>query len=343
MTYGIVAIGEALGEETEVTDSVISQYTNSHETVRSWGYRHFRRAGDEELITDLAVRACEEALKDASLDASEVDLVILAIADFAEYLCWDAAAALQGRIGAVNAEAVLVNQACCAGVMAFDTAAGRFATHENYQNALIVSANRICDTYQNRMEASTSVMSDGAVAILARRGHERGQWLATETITDGRYANFFRMEVGGTAQPFGVSGAADMDDLQKQANPLGRVAEILGNDARRMLEFFKKFSGNMREAVDRACARTGIEVGEIKRFIHLNDNQQAMTEIAKVLGVPLERLTGELALDLGHFGSADQMLALNRLLQAGELQNGDIVALTTLGGGMHWAVTLIRI
>jgi 3-oxoacyl-[acyl-carrier-protein] synthase-3 len=343
MSYGIVAIGEALGELVEVTDSVIAEYTTNHETVRSWGYRHFYRAEDSELITDLAVRACEAALKEAALDASDVDLVIFAIADFAEYLCWDAAAAVQGRIGAVNAEAILVNQACCGGVMAFDTAAGRFATHENYQNALIVSANRICDTYQNRMETSTSVLSDGAVAILARRGHEHGRWLATETITDGRYANFFRMDVGGTAQPFGAAGAADQDNLQKQANPLGRVAEILGNDARKMLDFFKKFGGNMRVAVDRACARTGIEIGEITRFIHLNDNQQAMSDISKALNIPLEKLTGDLALDLGHFGSADQMLALHRLMRAGELQEGDVVALTTLGGGMHWAVTLLRI
>ena len=193
------------------------------------------------------------------------------------------------------------------------------------------------------METSTSVLSDGAVAALVRRGHERGRWLATETITDGRYADFFRMDVGGTAQPFGTSGAADEDDLQKQANPLGRVAEILGNDARRMLEFFKKFGGNMREAVDRVCARAGIEPGEIERFIHLNDNQQAMADISKALDIPLERFNGDLALDLGHFGSADQMLALHRLMQAGELQDGDTVALTTLGGGMHWAVTLLRI
>jgi len=99
----------------------------------------------------------------------------------------------------------------------------------------------------------------------------------------------------------------------------------------------------MREAVDRVCARAGIEPGEIKRFIHLNDNQQAMADIARALKVPLERFNGDLALDLGHFGSADQMLALNRMMQAGELQAGDVVALTTLGGGMHWAVTLLRI
>src|ERR1700755_1996714 len=117
MSYGIVAIGAALGEPVEITDSVIGEYTTSSDAVRSWGYRSFHRAPDDALLTDLAVQACEQALKAAEVDAAEVDLVVLAIADFAEYLCWDAAAAVQGRIGAGGAEAVLVNQACCGGVM----------------------------------------------------------------------------------------------------------------------------------------------------------------------------------------------------------------------------------
>ena len=342
MSFGIVAIGESLGESVEVTDSVIEEYAADYETVRSWGYRRFHRAGDGVLVTDLAVRACEEALKEASVDASEVDLVVLAIADFAEYLCWDAAAAVQGRIGAVNAEAMLINQACSSGTIAFDAVAGRFATHENYRNALIVSSNRICDTYQNRMGSTTTVLSDGAAAALVRRGHERGRWLATEIITDGRYADFFRMDVGGTAQPFGTSGAAGPEGMRVR-NPLDRLGELFDNDARRMLEFVRKFGGNMRVAVDRVCARTGIEPGEIKRFIHLNDNRKAAADIARALGVPLEQLTNDLALDHGHFGAADQLLGLRRLVRAGELQDGDLVALTTLGSGMHWAATLLRV
>jgi 3-oxoacyl-[acyl-carrier-protein] synthase III len=338
--YGIVATGEALGEPVQITDSVIKTYTNDSEAVRSWGYRGFHRAGDGTFLTDLAVRAAERALEAASADAAGIDVIVLAITDFSEYLCWDAAAALQGRIGAHRAEAVLVNQACCSGVMAFDTVAGRFATHPHYRNALIVAANRICETYQNRMESNTSVLSDGAAAALVRRGHQRGKWLATEVITDGRYANFFRMDTGGTARPFGEPGAPGWGGLQMR-NPIDRLAELLDNDARRMLEFAQKFAGNLRAVLDRVCARTGTDLAEIKRLIHLNDNRQAMTDISRALGISLDRLNGNLALDHGHFGSADQLLGLQQLISAGEIGDGDLVALTTLGGGMHWAATLL--
>ena len=253
MSFGIVAIGESLGELVDVTDSVIKEYAADDETVRSWGYRHFHRAGDGVLLTDLAVQACEEALKAASMDASEVDLVVLAIADFAEYLCWDAAVAVQGRIGAVRAEAILINQACCSGVMAFDTVAGRFATHENYQNALIVSSNRICDAYQNRMEPAR------ACCRTAPWRH----WCGAATSGAGGWPPR-RSPTAGTPTSSGWTSAAPPSPSARPGRPVRRgcgcatrsiaSGRLFNNDARQMLEFVRKFGGNMRMAVG-ACLR----------------------------------------------------------------------------------------
>lgn len=48
-------------------------------------------------------------------------------------------------------------------------------------------------------------------------------------------------------------------------------------------------------------------------------------------------------MELGHFGPADQLLSLERLLTAGELVTGDMVALLSMGSGMHWTCTLLRV
>lgn len=344
VTFGIVALGESLGERVEITDRVIAAHVDSDETartVRAWGYRGFHRAAEEVLLTDLAVQAAQQALTRASVAAADLDLVVVAIPDLAEYLCWDAAAAVQGRLGATHAEAVLVNHACGSGVMAFDTVAGRLATHPSYQQALIVAANRVCETYQNRMVSTTTVLSDGAAAAVLRRDHDRGRWMATEVVTDGRYADFFRMDVGGTARPFGSSGAPGPSGLVVR-NPLERLRQLMDNDARRTLAFVRSFAENMRVAVDRVCERTGVERNDLARVVHLNDNRQAIADIVRALGIAPNRLDGEFALDHGHFGPADQLLSLHRLDLAGQLGSGDVVALTTLGSGMHWAVTLLR-
>lgn len=340
--FGIVALADCVGARVDVTDAILAAYVRDEErrrAVRSWGYRSFHCAADDVMISDLAVDAAERALAQAGMDAAQLDLVVLAIPDLADYLCWDVAAAVQGRLGALGAEATLVNHACGSGVMAFDTVAGRFATHPEYTNALIVAANRVCTNYQNRMDSTTTVLSDGAAAAVLRRGHVRGRWLTTEVITDGRYADMFRMEAGGTAQPYGSPGSAGRLLV---ANPLERLRDLTGNDARKMLAFARDSTQCMRAAFDRACQRAGVHRDEIARVIHLNDNQQALIDLARALDVRLELLDPEFSLAHGHFGSADQLLALSRLSGATQLDGGEVIALTTLGSGMHWAVTLIR-
>ncbi|MEE3922664.1 3-oxoacyl-[acyl-carrier-protein] synthase III C-terminal domain-containing protein [Micromonospora sp. BRA006-A] len=59
--------------------------------------------------------------------------------------------------------------------------------------------------------------------------------------------------------------------------------------------------------------------------------------------MPPERTNRELAAEYGHLGAADQLFGLSRLFDAGELHDGDRVALISLGRGTHWACTIIEV
>ncbi|MGX7829153.1 3-oxoacyl-ACP synthase III family protein [Actinokineospora sp. 24-640] len=334
--FGIVAFGHVLGEPVAVADAA-ADYTDDVERVLSWGYRGFHRAADGVGLTDLAARAADLALANAGVSADEVDLVVLAMSDIAEYLYWDPAGATQARIGASRAEAVLLTQACGGGVAAFDTVAGKFATHPDYRTALIIGANRVAEPYWNRMEINTSVFSDGAAAAVVRRGHPRLRWLATEVISDGRYADFMRMDIGAAARPF--TGQDPSEVAVK--SPTARLEEFFAGDIRRMFEFVSTIRANNHEVVRRACARVGIAPAELARLIHLHDNVQALTLMAKDLDMTLEWTNSEVAVTHGHVGCADQLLSLEHY--ATGLAAGDVVALTSTASGMHWLCTLLSI
>ncbi|HEX6871793.1 MAG TPA: 3-oxoacyl-ACP synthase, partial [Micromonosporaceae bacterium] len=124
MSFGLVSFGEALGDPAPVAD-VVSRYTDDVNRVLGYGYRNVRRCAPEVGLTDLAVRAGEQALAAAGVPATDVDLVVLAVTDLVEYLYWDAAAELAHRLGASAAEAVLLTQACTTGVVSFDVVAGK--------------------------------------------------------------------------------------------------------------------------------------------------------------------------------------------------------------------------
>ncbi|WP_194836713.1 3-oxoacyl-ACP synthase III family protein [Nocardia sp. XZ_19_369] len=333
MSLGIKAIGYALGAPVS-----IDELAGDDQKVRQWGYRRLHRAPAEVGLTDLAVRAGEAALRRAGIAVGEVDLVVLAITDIAEYLYWDPAAAVAGRLDTRQAEAILLSQACGGGVAAFDIVAGKFATHPRYRTALVIAANRICETYWDRVETSTSLSSDGAAAAVLRRDHPECRWLATEVVTDGRYADFMRMELGGGARPF-TPGA----ERPAIAGLIDRMDTFFDGDGRAALAFVEQLHTRNREVVERACASADVTFGEIERVLYLHDNAGAFADLAKALGMPLDRTNVEIACDHGHFGPADQLLSLERLLATGELVTGDIVALLSMGTGMHWACTLLRI
>jgi 3-oxoacyl-[acyl-carrier-protein] synthase-3 len=339
-TFGIDVIREELGELIPLSDAVIADYTLDNRRIGRSGYSGFHRAAGNVGLTDLAVRAAEEALTAADITAVDVDLIVLAITDIADYLYWDAAAAIQGRLGATRAEAVLMNQACSSGVLAFDCVAGKFATHSNYRSALIVSANRVCEAYWNRMSANTCLTSDGAVAAVIHRDFPRCRWLATEVLTDGRYADLFRLSAGGERAPFGQHRETGSVTW---VNPLDRFGEFFENDAQQMLAFSEAIHENLRLVMARACERVSISIEEVRRVIHLNDNLEILTEVARTLGVERKQTNTDIGLQHGHFGTADQLWSLGRYLVAGDLQAGDVVALTSMGNGMHWAVTLLQV
>jgi 3-oxoacyl-[acyl-carrier-protein] synthase-3 len=338
MSFGIVATGHALGDPCSV-DQEAPAYTGNPDRVRAWGYRTFHRAADRVGITDLATTAARHALARAGVTADQIDLVVLAMTDIPERLYWDAAAATQARLGAKHAAAVLVNQACSSGVMAFDAVAGRFATHPDCQLALLIAANRVCEPYWNRMESCTAVMSDGAAAAIMARGHDRCQWLATEVISDGRYADFSSLSSGGAAQPF-TAGAAAPEPV---GAPRQLMEEFLGHDVRRLVEFSRLSRENTRTVFERACKRAGLTPADVRHMVYMNGTAKALHEFALAFGLPPENTNADIAPDYGHLGCADQLLAFGVMLDQGRFEDGTVVALNSAGNGMHWACTMLRV
>lgn len=339
MTFGLVSFGEALGEPALVAD-VVAEHTDDVSRVIDLGYRRVHRAPPQVGITDLAALAGRDALAAADVRPADVDLVVLAVTDIVEHLYWDASAELAHRLGATRAEAVLLTQACTTGVVCLDAVAGKLATHPDYRTALVVAANRTCEAYWNRMDVQPMVFSDGAVAAVARRDHPRLRWLATEVTTDGRYADFYRLDVGGAANPFQARPGAV--DEPPRVRDVWSVMEHFDFDAEQFAEFGRYLDEQAVRTAELACRRAGTKPSELARLILLNDNARAMAATAAAFGVPLSRTNHELAVELGHLGAADQLLCLNRHLAAGELAPGDQVALISMGRGMHWACTLIE-
>ncbi|CCK30437.1 3-oxoacyl-(ACP) synthase III [Streptomyces davaonensis JCM 4913] len=335
---GIIAAGTAFGTPQAVADTAAA-YVPDPEAVGRLGYTTYHRVADGVTATDLAAGAAREALENADLDIADIDLIVVGHSDVPEYLGWDPSAAVARALGAGSTPTVLFTQACAAWAPALDHVAGAMALDPGTETALLILVNVHSEAHSNRMDFNGCIASDGAVAVVLRRGYPRLCRLSSAQVTNPEYADLFRIEYGGSAVPVPPAGSTHRD-----LDPMVSVYRHFDRDPARFQAFLKENTTRLADVVDAALARAGRDRAELARLVYLNDNQQTFRAVADTVGLPLERTNARQARELGHMGAADQLVCLWRHLESGELAKGDLVALAGAASpGMHWFCTLLEV
>jgi 3-oxoacyl-[acyl-carrier-protein] synthase-3 len=331
---GIVAIGTAFGERLEVA-ATAHEYGLEPAAALRMGYDSYHRLRRGDTPTALAARAAGQALREAGIGIADIDLIVLGNSDVPEYLGWDPSAAVARELGAQDIPTVLFTQSCAAWSPALDHAAGAMALGGGTDTVLLVLVNAVSDAHTNRMGFNATVASDGAVAAVLRRGHPRLRRLSSAHVTNPEYADFFRIEYGGSAAPAPPEGGGN-----RELDPKIAIYRYFNRDPHRFEQFEQEIRGRLTHVVDLALARAARKREELARLIYINDNQKAIHEAAEALGLPAERSNAQLA----HLGAADQLVSLWRHVEAGELVEGQLVVLAGVAApGMHWVCTLIEV
>lgn len=335
--FGVVALATALGEPQDVADSV-ADYVDDPDRVLLWGYRTFHRAAAGTTPTRLAGQAAAKALAKAGVDVADLDMIVVADSGVPEYPHWDFSTSVAREIGARETPTLLLGQGCTTGVTGFQQIAGVFATRPSVETVLFVVINQVSEAHINRMRMNTLLGSDGAVAAVLRRGHGTMRWLATEQITDPTFADFYRVEYGGSAAPYPPEGTGNLD-----IDPISLVYQHFRREPDDLAQFVHTINGRVTTVLDRACANAGLDRSRVTRLLFLNDNQESLATIARTVGVPLERTNAALAAGIGHCGGGDPLICLDLLQERGDLAEGDVVALAGVSIGMHWFCTLLAV
>lgn len=335
--FGLVGFGVALGEDRKV-DEFAASYVDDPDRVIGWGYHTFHRAPDGITATDMATAASHKALGHAGVQASDLDLIVVANSEVPEYLNWDASAALARALGVTGKQTMLLAEGCSSGVTGLGMIAGQMALQPELSTALFVAVNRVSEYHRNRMTTNNSVHSDAAVAVVVRRNHPRVRWLATEQFTDPEFVDWFRTYYGGAVAPVPPAGWSS----RTAVTGVEQVVAHFEKDPRRLREFGVQFIRRVVQVIDMACRRAGVSRHDVARIVYLND-PDGCDDIAAAAGVPVSCTNADIARTHGHMGAADQMVALVEHLERGEVVDGDLVALCGTSIGMRWCCTLVRI
>jgi len=293
--------------------------------VTRTGIRERRIAAEGEFTSHLATKAAERALEQAGMQASEIELIIVATIT-PDTLTPATACYVQQRLGAFGAVAFDIS-AACSGFLYSMKIAKRLISDGAFSNALVIGAEKL-SSFVNWDDRSTCILfGDGAGAAVLRKASapDDGEILATEMGTDGRQTHLLNIPGGGSACPITIENA---DKHLATMSMLGK-------------EVFKHAVTRMKEAAEKVIARSNLKPEDIALVVPHQANLRIIDAIAERLDVPYDRVFTNLQ-KYGNTSAAAVAIALDEAHRSGRFKKGDNIVLVVFGAGLTWAAAAIR-
>lgn len=279
--------------------------------------RHF--AAEDETTSNLAAHAARAALKDAGLEASDLDALIVATST-PDLTFPSAATMVQHQIGMTGGFAFDVQAVCAGFIFALANA-----------NALIVSgtAKRVmvigAETFSRIMDwtdrGTCVLFGDGAGALILEASEgdgtsaDRGV-LSSDLNSDGTYRDILYVDGGVSTKTTGY--------LRMEGKEVFRHA-------------VEKLAATAHTAMDKA----GISSDDVDWVVPHQANIRIIKGTAKKMNVPMENVIVTVQ-DHGNTSAASIPLALSVGKAQGKLKQGDLVVTEAIGGGLAWGAVVLR-
>ena len=172
----ISGTGSYVPEKVVTNEDLAKRVDTSDEWIFSrTGIRERRVAAEGEHTSHMASAAARNALEQAGLDASEVQLIIVATIT-PDTLTPATACYVQQQLGAKNAVAFDIS-AACSGFLYAMKISKRMISDGAFENALIIGAEKL-SAFVNWEDRATCVLfGDGAGAAVLRRAEPGGAGL----------------------------------------------------------------------------------------------------------------------------------------------------------------------
>jgi 3-oxoacyl-[acyl-carrier-protein] synthase-3 len=267
-------------------------------------------------------------LKNAALDADQIDLIILAT-DTPEYVSPATSVVVQRRIGATAAGTFDVNCACAGFVTALDAAFKYIIADKSYKNVLVVGCYAMSKFLDWTDKKTMTLFADGAGAVVLEAtendANESG-FLASKLVADGSYAEFMGIFAGGTKQPID--------------------AQVLAENKWNKLRFANKYPPEVniegwQRIVREVLAKADLDLDDVNLFLWTQVNLSTIKIVMQQMGIPFER-THTIMRKWGYTGSACIPMVLHDAIENGKLKPGDTVVLCASGGGLNMASLAFR-
>ena len=324
----IVGMGHCVPDRVVTNDDLAALIDTTNEwIVQRTGIEERRWVEGNVGPADLALEATKDALKEASLSASDLDMIIFATlspdVNFPGSSC-----ILQKMLGVPGIATLDIRNQCTGFVYALSIA-DQFIKTGMMKTVLVVGG----EVHSSGLDMTTRGRD---VTVLF--GDGAGVAIVTATDGDHRILDS-KLHADGT----------DYDVLMLEApasrlNP--RLTSEMLEEARHYptmdgRQVFRKAVTAMPAVVHEVLEPHGFGTDDIDMLIPHQANLRINQMVQRTLGLSDDRVFNNI-MKYGNTTAASIPIALHEALQAGKVNTGDLVVLTAFGAGLTWGANLLR-
>src|SRR5699024_10271012 len=258
--------------------------------------------------SDMAYYAAKNALRDADLDAKEIDLILVATVT-PDTPFPSVANMIQDRLGATNAAALDVAAACAGFVYGLVTGTQYIQT-KAYKKVLVVGVDKLSKITDWNDRNTCVLLGDGAGAVVLGE------------VTEGRGLLSFEL---------GSNGAKGEELYQSKDNHLVMNGR----------EVFKFAVRQMPESSINVIEKAGLTKEDVDFLVPHQANIRIMEAARQRLDIPEERMAKTIQ-KYGNNSSASIPIALSESVMEKKIKTDDVIVLVGFGGGLSWSAAALK-
>src|SRR5215471_7384419 len=292
--------------------------------VERTGIHERRVAAKGQATSDLAAEAMKSLLRNRGIDASEVDLIIVATVT-PDMFFPSSACLVQHKVGAKNAWAFDLSGACSGFIYALATGAQFIATGA-HKKVAVIGADVMTSIINFEDRATCVLFGDGAGAVLleATEGDELGI-IDFLLKADGAGGQYLYMPAGGSLNPPSVE-------------TVQRKMHYVHQDGKNVFKFAVR---GMSDISHEIMEKNGIPSKDIRLYIP----HQANLRIIKAAVDRMKLDDSQVAINIDRFANTTAgtiPICLSEAVENRVLKKADKVLMASFGAGFTWGSLLLR-
>ncbi|GAA0731098.1 ketoacyl-ACP synthase III [Sphingomonas sp. ABOLD] len=316
----ILGTGSALPAQRVSNAELAERVDTSDEwIVERTGIRFRHIAGPDETTGTLATDAARAALESSGVQASSIDLIVLATAT-PDQTFPATATRVQNALGILDCVAFDV-AAVCSGFLYAVQVADSMLRAGVHRRALVIGAETFSRLLDWEDRTTCVLFGDGAGAIVLEAQDTEGETpqgiLSTKLHADGRYNDLLYVDGG-------VSTTGTVGKLRMKGREVFRHAVV-----------------NLASVMNESLAMAGLQPSDVDWVVPHQANARILDATARKLDLAPEKVI--VTVDRhANTSAASVPLALDAAVRDGRIQRGDLLVLEAMGGGFTWGAAVVR-